>query len=246
MSAEDDVVYGGALALEFAGLASTAYYLFVAGLPSPLAAGVPVIGILAEQCIASPMPWHGVTTSWQEVRATLRAAAADVENERMALIGYKWSDAGATEFSNFTLRFKSQLTAAGDLAEAMATVANDLFWGYALAHIEFITTVLISTAEAYAASVDPEPTSQTILKTVIIGGFIAIATGVIAEVINYTTKIAGAGTAISAKLDGLKGQLHDASGNLDTGAAKLSADRLAALGDPHGWKLPTIPDKLLV
>jgi hypothetical protein len=245
-SAGDNAVYGGALVGEFGGLAAAAYFLMTAGLPSPLAAAVPAIGVLAEQTIASPMPWHGVTSTWQEIRGTLRNAAADVENERMALIGYKWQDAGATEFSNFTIRFKSQLGAAADLAEAMATVSNDLFWGYLTAHIEFVMTALIAAAEAFAATLDPDPTSQTILKTVIIGGFIAIAGGVIAEMVNYSTKLAGAGTAITAKLDAVKAQLHDAHGNLDAGAAKLSPDSLKALGDPHGWKLPTIPDKLLV
>lgn len=213
--------------------------LATAGAPSPAVVGVPIGCQAFVLAMGDPVAWSSAADSWGSIRDVTTIVAADLTNAKNAISADSWSDDGAVEFGKYCDRIAGAVGALNDLVDATAQQCAALSSMFLQAQVEFLLAITGAIVECIAANFEPDPTmtTQTIIKTVIVGVFLALLTVLVLGIVGYINTISSAKQAIGAAYDKLAGQLHDANGNLSAGAAALSPDRMAVIANPREWKL---------
>jgi hypothetical protein len=239
---------GAALAiLDEAAIMALGVALKVNGAPSPAVVSVPIACQSFALVFADPMPWYQVAKEWSAIREVTTAAATNLSTTQKALLADAWQDAGATEFRKYGDRLAQAVTSLNKLVDVTAQECSTVGGLFFTVQVEFFIAMVTAIAECFAANFLPDPTgtTQTVVKTIIIGITLAIVGAIIVTAIKYIDAM----SAIKQKINGayaeLQGHLHDQTGKLDGAAAKLDADRMATIADAKSWRLGEIPERFL-
>jgi hypothetical protein len=184
---------------ELPGLAAVCELLARAAAPSPLSGTVPVVGRLAEGCLAEPGPWRDAAHAWRQLRHLAESVAADVDALHRSA-GGAWQHPGIESVAGRVQRAGTELAGVGEVASAMAGTADQLHALLFDAHVRFVAATVAAAARAQLAGGYADATEQAVHTSAILGEWLADVMGTVAGALTRCAALTRARGPVGAPL----------------------------------------------